>query len=157
MSVSHLRPFYDIGVPRWLSWLSIRLLVWLRSWFWGSCLQASCQAPQWQCGACLGFCLPLSLCPSPTHTIPVSLKERETETETERERDHSILCISLRTTYSKRQDKNSIGWYMYVSLSIFLCQQSIFLFHRNIIELFQLIYYLHEGQFWAHMEQLMVW
>ena len=54
---------YFKGAPGWLSQLSIQPR--LRSWSHGSWIWALCQAPCWQCGACLGFSLSpsLPLCP----------------------------------------------------------------------------------------------
>ena len=51
-----------LGVPGWLSWLSVQL--WLRSWSHGSWVRASCRALCWQLRAwslLRILCLPLSL------------------------------------------------------------------------------------------------
>ena len=69
----------DIGVPGWLSWLSIRL--WLRSWSHGSWVRAPCRALCWQLGGwslLLILCLPLSL-PFPClNSVSLSVKNKWT-------------------------------------------------------------------------------
>ena len=51
----------------------------LRSWTHGSWDWALHQALLWRCGACLGFSLPISLCPSATsvHSLSLSLFQNE--------------------------------------------------------------------------------
>ena len=64
-------------VPRWLSWLSNQLQ--LRSWSHSSWVWAPCQALCWQLRAwrlLQILCLPLSLCPSPTHAQWLSLSQK---------------------------------------------------------------------------------
>ena len=56
--------------------LSVRLR--LRSWSHGPWVQAPCQALCWQLRAwsLLGFCVSLSLCPSPAHSLSLSLSQK---------------------------------------------------------------------------------
>ena len=64
------------GAPGWLSWLRIRL--WLRSWSHGLWVWALHWALCWQFRAwslLQILCLPLSLCPSPTHVLSFSLSK----------------------------------------------------------------------------------
>ena len=63
-------------VPGWLSQLSIRLQ--LRSWTHGSWVQGPCRALCWQLrpwSLLQILCLPLSLCPSPAHTLSLFLSK----------------------------------------------------------------------------------
>ena len=57
----------------------------------------------------------------------------------------TIFSILLRTVYSKRHDR-IIFDSKCITLNLFLYPQSMFPSYRIIIELFQLIDYLHEGQ-----------
>ena len=66
-------------MPGWLSQLSVRLQ--LRSWShspWVRALQPLCQhrADSLKPGGCFEFCVSLSLCPSPTHTLPLSRSQK---------------------------------------------------------------------------------
>ena len=60
------------GVPGWLSRLSFRLP--LRSWSHGLWVRAPCPlcADSSEPGACFGFCVSLSLCPSPIRALSLS-------------------------------------------------------------------------------------
>ena len=64
------------GARGWLS----RLSVWhqLRSWSHSSWVRAPCKALCWRLGACFWFCVSLSLCPSPAHSLSFSLKNKQT-------------------------------------------------------------------------------
>ena len=65
------------GVPEWLSWLSIRLLVsvWvILPRFMGSSPMSDSVQTMW---SLLGISLSLALCPSSTHVVSVSLKINE--------------------------------------------------------------------------------
>ena len=53
---------YRGGAPLWLSRLGVQLRP--RSWSHSSWVRALCQALCWQPGACFGFCVSTSLCPS---------------------------------------------------------------------------------------------
>ena len=59
------------GLPGRLRQLSVWLR--LRSWSRGSWVRAPHRALCWQPGACFGFCISRSLCPSPTRTLSLSL------------------------------------------------------------------------------------
>ena len=66
------------GVPGWLSWLSIWLLISAQVmipllWVW-----APHGVLHWQHCTCLRFCFPLSLCPSPAHALSLSKISKET-------------------------------------------------------------------------------
>ena len=70
----------DDGAPGWLSWLSIQLLVLAQvmiSQFMGlSPASGSVLNTCSESGACFGFCVSFSVCPSPVHPLSLSLKNK---------------------------------------------------------------------------------
>ena len=64
-----------IGALGRLSWLSIWFLIWIRSRSHGLWVPALSRPLHGQHGACLGFSLSFSFCPSPTFSLSLSLSQ----------------------------------------------------------------------------------